>query len=69
MMKPTACVLAPPENGVNDFFLCSWTTACRPLKKGTVPLGGIGLLRRIHSLERDSPLFQQAATLRFVTSE
>ncbi|HEY3963134.1 MAG TPA: amidohydrolase family protein [Planctomycetaceae bacterium] len=31
------------------------------LKKGTVPLGKIDLLRRNHSLERDSPLFQQAA--------
>jgi hypothetical protein len=32
-----------------------------PLKKGTVPVGTIDLLRRIHSLERDSPLFQLPA--------
>ena len=35
------------------------------LKKGTVPLGSIDLLRKIHSLERDSPLFQQAAKPEF----
>jgi hypothetical protein len=32
-----------------------------PLKKGTVPVGNIDLPRKNHSLERDSPLFQQAA--------
>src|SRR5260221_12379456 len=32
-----------------------------PLKKGTVPLGSVDLLRKNHSLERDSPLFQQPA--------
>jgi len=33
----------------------------RPLKKGTVPVGSIDLLRKVHPWERDSPLFQQAA--------
>ncbi len=61
----------------NEFRLqlpASWTTpaatgvdpeeiATGPLKKGTVPPGNIDLSRRIHSLERDSPLFQQAAPL------
>jgi hypothetical protein len=32
-----------------------------PLKKGTVPLGSIDLPQENHLLERDSPLFQQAA--------
>src|SRR5579863_8619154 len=32
-----------------------------PLKKGMVPVGSIDLLRKNHSPERDSPLFQQAA--------
>ncbi len=32
-----------------------------PLKKGTVPPGNVDLPRRVRSLERDSPLFQQAA--------
>ncbi len=31
-----------------------------PLKKGTVPVGNIDLFREVHSLERDSPLFQEA---------
>jgi len=32
----------------------------RPLKKGTVPLGNTDLSGKTHSLERNSPLFQQA---------
>ncbi len=36
-------------------------SAIQALKKGTVPLGSIDLSRRIHSGERDSPLFQQAS--------
>jgi len=34
-----------------------------PLKKGTVPVGSVDLSRKNHSSERDSPLFQQAASV------
>jgi WD40 repeat protein/tRNA A-37 threonylcarbamoyl transferase component Bud32 len=43
----------PPED--EDLFAISL------LKKGTVPVGNADLLRKIHSSERDSPLFQQTA--------
>src|SRR5256885_64698 len=43
-------LLSPPKGSPNS-----------PLKKGTVPPGNIVLPREHLSLERDSPLFQQAA--------
>ena len=39
--------------------------ANRLLKKGTVPLGSLDMSRRNCSLERDNPLFQQAAMREF----
>jgi hypothetical protein len=43
------------RGNVKSMTCVSKWTASSPLKKGTVPVGSIGLLLRIYSLERDSP--------------
>ncbi len=62
----TAVMLRLPENQTlfprEQVTIREVLEPSTPLKKGTVPPGNIDLSRRIRPLERDSPLFQQAAS-------